>query len=96
MKVLKKVLSYLTMGCLVLTLSACFGRGTVPSTPQTVNVYPSDSLLVNPCKAKPSGESLIDLALAQNKNVGCIGLWEKQMDAIRKNKAAQESLYNVR
>lgn len=86
----------LTMGCLVLTLSACFGRGTAPSTPQTVNVFPSDSLLVNPCKAKSAGESLIDLALAQNKNVGCIGLWEKQMDAIRKNKKSQMELYNVK
>lgn len=60
------------------------------------NVFPSDALLVNPCKARPAGESLIDLALAQNKNVGCIGLWEKQMDAIRKNKAAQVELYNVK
>jgi len=51
---------------------------------------------VNPCKAKPSGESLIDLALAQNKNVGCIGLWEKQMDAIRKNKKSQMELYNAK
>ena len=61
-----------------------------------MNVFPSDALLVSPCRAKPAGESLIDLALAQNRNVGCIGLWEKQMDAIRKNKAAQETLYNVR
>jgi hypothetical protein len=48
---------------------------------------------VSPCKAKPAGESLIDLALAQNRNVGCIGLWEKQMDAIRKNKKSQVELY---
>lgn len=86
----------LMMGCLVLVLSGCFGRDTVPSTQPIVNVFPSDSLLVNPCKAKPAGESLIDLALAQNKNVGCIGLWEKQMEAVRKNKKAQMELYNVK
>ena len=57
------------------------------------NVYPSDALLVSPCRAKPAGESLIDLALAQNRNVGCIGLWEKQMEAIRKNKKSQMELY---
>lgn len=57
------------------------------------NVFPSDALLVNPCRAKPAGESLIDLALAQNKNVGCIGLFEKQMEAIRKNKKSQMELY---
>lgn len=62
----------------------------------TANVYPSDALLINPCKAKPSGESLIDLALAQNKNVACIGLWERQMEAIRKNKKSQMELYNVK
>lgn len=80
----------------IFVLSSCSNKVTVPSTPQTVNVFPSDALLVSPCKAKPAGESLIDLALAQNKNVGCIGLWEKQMDAIRKNKKAQMELYNVK
>lgn len=68
----------------------------MPSTQPIVNVFPSDALLASPCKAKPAGESLIDLALAQNKNVGCIGLWEKQMEAIRKNKKAQMGLYNVK
>ena len=68
----------------------------MPPTQQTVNVFPSDALLVNPCKAKPAGESLIDLALAQNKNVGCIGLFEKQMEAIRKNKKQQQDLYNAK
>jgi hypothetical protein len=96
MKVLKKVLSYLMMGCLALTLTACFGRGTAPSIPQTVNVFPSDSLLVNPCRAKPAGESLVDLALAQNRNVGCFGLWEKEMDAIRMNKKSQMELYHAK
>jgi hypothetical protein len=40
-----------------------------------------------------AGESLIDLAIAQNTNVGCIGKWEKQMNKIRKNKADQMELY---
>jgi hypothetical protein len=53
-------------------------------------------LLVNPCKATPSGESLIDLALAQNKNVGCIGLYERQMEALRKNKRENMRIYNVK
>lgn len=51
---------------------------------------------MSPCKPVPAGESLIDLALAQNKNVGCIGLFQKQMEALRKNKKAQMELYNVK
>lgn len=65
-------------------------------SPQIVNVFPSDSLLVYPCKATPAGESLIDLAKAQNKNVSCISMWQKQMDAIKKNKKQQGELYNVK
>lgn len=71
-------------------------KGGVTPTPQIVNVFPSDSLLLYPCKATPSGESLIDLAKAQNKNVSCISLWQKQMDAIKKNKKSQLELYNVK
>lgn len=48
---------------------------------------------MNPCKAKPSGNSLIDLAIAQNTNIACIGKWEKQMNKIRKNKSEQMELY---
>lgn len=64
------------------------------SSPQITYVGPPDSLLVNPCKATPAGKSLIDLALAQNRNVGCIGLWQKQMQKLRDNKAKQEALYD--
>lgn len=63
------------------------------STPQQVNVFPPETLLVNPCKAKPSGESLIDLAIAQNTNIACIGKWEKQMNKIRDNRLKQMELY---
>lgn len=63
------------------------------SSPQITYVGPPDSLLINPCKPTPAGESLIDLALAQNKNVGCIGLWQKQMQKLRDNKKQQETLY---
>jgi len=61
-----------------------------------VNVFPPSSLLVNPCKPRPAGESLIDLAIAQNTNISCIGKWEKQMDKIRENVKKQKELYNVR
>ena len=54
---------------------------------------PSDALLIAPCKATPAGESLIDLAKAQNKNVSCISMYQKQMDAIKKNKRLQMELY---
>jgi hypothetical protein len=60
------------------------------------NVFPPDNLLVNPCKPVSAGESLIDLAIAQNTNVGCIAKWENQMNKIRDNKKKQEALYNVR
>lgn len=63
------------------------------STPTVANVFPPDNLLVSPCKPTPAGESLIDLAIAQNTNVGCIGKWEKQMNKLRKNKADQVELY---
>lgn len=51
---------------------------------------------MNPCKAKPSGENLIDLAIAQNTNIACIGKWEKQMNKIRDNKAKNMELYNAK
>lgn len=66
--------------------------GAVPS-PQINYVGPSDALLIAPCKATPAGESLIDLAKAQNKNVSCISMWQKQMDAIKKNKEQQIKLF---
>jgi hypothetical protein len=63
-------------------------------SPQIVNVFPSDALLVDPCKAQPAGESLIELAQAYNKNTSCIGLFHLQMNKFRENKAAQEALYH--
>lgn len=65
-------------------------------SPQITYVGPSDALLITPCKATPSGESLIDLAKAQNKNVSCISMYQKQLDAIKKNRDKQKELYNVR
>lgn len=77
----------------IFVLASCSNKVTVPSSPQITYVGPPDSLLTIPCKATPAGESLIDLALAQNKNVGCIGMLHKQMKKIRDNKKQQESLY---
>ncbi len=65
----------------------------VQSTPTVTNVFPPDNLLISPCKPTPAGESLIDLAIAQNTNVGCIAKWQKQMQKIRDNKVKQEALY---
>lgn len=63
---------------------------------QMTYVGPSDALLMSPCKATPAGESLIDLAKAQNKNVSCISMYQKQLDAIKKNRDKQKELYNVK
>jgi len=63
---------------------------------QTQVVYPPDSLLTDPCKAVPAGVSLIELAVAYNKNVGCISKYKNQMKAIRDNKKQQEALYNAK
>ena len=88
-----KAISCLMMGFLVLMLNGCSTTDGARYIPQQVNVFPPDSLLVNPCKAKPSGESLIDLAIAQNTNIACIGKWEKQMNKIRDNRIKQMELY---
>lgn len=56
-------------------------------------VYPPDSLLTDPCKAVPAGESLIELAISYNKNVGCITKYKNQMKAIRDNKVQKMELY---
>lgn len=71
-------------------------KGGVTPSPQMTYVGPSDALLMRPCKATPAGESLIDLAKAQNKNVSCISMYQKQLDAIKKNRDAQKELYNVK
>jgi len=59
-------------------------------------VVPPNSLLIDPCRAKPAGSSLIELAQGYSENVGCIAKYKKQMQAIRDNKAKQEALYNVK
>lgn len=57
------------------------------------NVYPPDSLLTHPCKAVPAGESLIELAIAYNKNTSCIAKYKAQIEKIKDNKKAQEGIY---
>jgi hypothetical protein len=52
--------------------------------------------MTDPCKAVPAGESLIELAVAYNRNTGCIGLYKKQMQKLRDNKRDKELLYNVK
>jgi hypothetical protein len=61
---------------------------------QTILIAPPDSLLIDPCKAKPAGDSLLGLAKGYTHNVGCIGLYKKQIQAIRDNKKAQEKLHH--
>jgi hypothetical protein len=56
-------------------------------------VYPPDSLLTDPCKAVPAGESLIELAIGYNKNTSCITKYKNQMKAIRDNKVRKMELY---
>lgn len=57
------------------------------------NVYPPNSLLTHPCKAVPTGESLIELAVAYNKNTSCIAKYKAQIEKIKENKKKQEALY---
>lgn len=63
------------------------------SSPTVTNVYPPDNLLIDPCKATPPGDSLVELALGYNKNTSCIGLYKLQINKIRENKKKQEALY---
>lgn len=58
-----------------------------------VNVFPPDSLLTHPCKAVPAGESLIELAIAYNRNTSCIAKYKAQIEKIKGNKKKQEALY---
>lgn len=85
----------MALSFLVLSLSAC-SQKPIATSNQTIVVVPPNSLLIDPCKAVPAGESLIDLAKSYNSNVGCIGMYKKQMQKIRDNKAKQEALYNVK
>lgn len=79
----------------IFTLCSCT-TSPISAPPTSTYIGPSDALLIAPCRATPAGESLIDLAKAQNKNVSCISMWQKQMDAIKKNRDKQKELYNVR
>jgi hypothetical protein len=56
-------------------------------------VFPPDSLLIHPCKAVPAGESLIELAIAYNRNTSCIAKYKAQIEKIKENKKKQEALY---
>lgn len=58
-----------------------------------INVSPPNSLLTHPCKAVPAGESLIELAVAYNKNTSCIAKYKAQIEKIKENKKKQEVLY---
>ena len=61
-----------------------------------VNVFPPDSLLTHPCKAVPAGESLIELAIAYNRNTSCIAKYKAQIEKIKENKLKQKELWNVK
>ena len=93
---MRKILQFMGLSCFLLICVSCSTQPTALQAPKTVYVGPPDSLLVYPCKASPSGESVMDLAVAYSKNTGCIAMWQKQMDKIKQNKKAQEALYNVK
>lgn len=58
---------------------------------KTEVVTPEDDLMKYPCRAIPSGDSLIELALNYNKNVKCIKLYQIQIDKIRKDVDKKEA-----
>ncbi len=92
----KKTFICLMMGYLALNLSACSNSPIVTQSQQITYVSPPDSLLIHPCKATPPGESLIDLAVASNKNMSCIAKYKAQIEKIRQNRDKQKELYNVK
>lgn len=63
---------------------------------QITYVGPPNSLLSHPCKAVRAGESLIDLAIAYNKNTSCIAKYKAQIEKIKQNRDKQKELYNVK
>lgn len=89
----KKTFICLMTVCFLPVLSACSTNPTVLSNQQTIYVGPPDSLLTHPCKATPPGESLIELAIASNKNLSCIAKYKAQIEKIKENKKKQEALY---
>lgn len=92
----KKTFICLMMACSALAFSGCSNNPTVSQSQQVVNVVPPDSLLTHPCKAVPAGESLIELAIAYNRNTSCIAKYKAQIEKIKENKAKQKELWNVK
>lgn len=85
----------LPIGILIfcMLLHGCSNKATVSQSQSVVNVFPPDSLLTHPCKAVPAGESLIELAIAYNRNTSCIAKYKAQIEKIKENKKKQEALY---
>ncbi len=92
----KKTFICLMMACSVLTLQACSNKPIVTQSQQITYVGPPNSLLTHPCKAVPAGESLIELAIAYNKNTSCIAKYKAQIEKIKQNRDKQKELYNVK
>lgn len=89
----KKTFICLMMGFYLATSVGCSQSPTVSQSQPVTNAYPPDSLLTHPCKAVPAGESLIELAIAYNRNTSCIAKYKAQIEKIKENKKKQEALY---
>lgn len=89
----KKTFICLMMGFYLAISAGCSQSPIVSQSQQVTNVYPPDSLLTHPCKAAPAGESLIELAIAYNRNTSCIAKYKAQIEKIKENKKKQEALY---
>lgn len=90
---------YHRLSIVLFTIFVLYGCSSKPSPlimSSDTYIGPPDNLLVYPCRSTPAGESLIELAMAYSKNNGCIAMWQKQMDKIKKNKKENEELYNVK
>ena len=90
----KKTFICLMTVCFLPVLSACSNNPIVSQSQPVTNVYPPDSLLTPPCKAVPAGESLIELAVAYNKNTSCIAKYKAQIEKIKENKLKQKELWD--
>lgn len=53
-----------------------------------------DSLLSHPCKAQPSGETLIELGKAYNTNTSCIAKYKALVNKQIEWNKRQEKLYD--
>ena len=92
----KKTFICLMMGFYLAISAGCSQSPIASQSQPAVNVFPSDSLLTHPCKAVPAGESLIELAVAYNKNTSCIAKYKAQIEKIKENKLKQKELWNVK